>query len=321
MHQFLVCGYSGRIERLALDGHSLSSIACFSPCNQPSYMHYQADEQLLLVVNEDPQASALQVWSLAEPERPQQVAHYPCRGQGPCHVNAAGDQVMICHYASGSLEVLRWQGGQLRPHFYYQQPGRGPHPERQQSAHFHCSLVTPCGHFVVVADLGTDQLLQFSLTDGSLVAAYACPPGCGPRTLKWWGQDLVVSYELADALGIWQWQQARLSPKEFHPTPTAEPAAEVNYPSQMQVDAEQRLWLANRGRDTLACWVRSDTGLQWQSEWAVGAAYPRHFLLLPEQQALCANQLGHCLTLIDLKYPGEPLGRYSCQAPTQVLAL
>jgi 6-phosphogluconolactonase len=68
---------------------------------------------------------------------------------------------------------------------FVQLEGTGVNAERQEAAHAHQSVVSPCGQWVFTPDLGSDKLVQMALgADGSLSVVRkteAAVPGHGPR--------------------------------------------------------------------------------------------------------------------------------------------
>jgi 6-phosphogluconolactonase len=62
--------------------------------------------------------------------------------------------------------------------------GRGSDPTRQERPHAQCVLAAPDNRYLVVSDLGLDQLVVYRF-DGSFVehVRVALPPGSGPDIL------------------------------------------------------------------------------------------------------------------------------------------
>src|SRR5699024_11816653 len=60
--------------------------------------------------------------------------------------------------------------------------GSGPH-ERQESPHVHYTAHTPDGKYIVVADLGTDELVTYQIENNELVKVHTLnvKAGSGPR--------------------------------------------------------------------------------------------------------------------------------------------
>lgn len=114
-------------------------------------------------------------------------------GADPCYisVDAARKWALVANYSGGSLSALPIAAdGSLHPLTeLIQHTGTGPVKDRQEKAHVHSTILSPDQRYLVVADLGMDQLsvLRFnpSATKTPLTAAsdsiVKIQPGYGPR--------------------------------------------------------------------------------------------------------------------------------------------
>lgn len=115
----------------------------------------------------------------------------PTNGADPCYILADDKNVITANYSGGSLTVYRRNAdgtlsapAQVIPH-----RGRGPNPQRQEKSHIHQVQFTPDHKYVVVNDLGTDQIYLYRYypvaEKGILMLQEAIPvkPGSGPRHL------------------------------------------------------------------------------------------------------------------------------------------
>ena len=81
---------------------------------------------------------------------------------------------------------IREDGGLGPPVSSHSHSGSGPKADRQERSHAHCALASPDNRHVLVADLGTDQLVvyRFDAASGALSPAptsLKMKPGAGPR--------------------------------------------------------------------------------------------------------------------------------------------
>ena len=81
---------------------------------------------------------------------------------------------------------IREDGGLGPPVSSHSHSGRGPKQDRQERSHAHCVLASPDNRHVLVADLGTDQLVvyRFDAASGALSptpTSFKMKPGAGPR--------------------------------------------------------------------------------------------------------------------------------------------
>ncbi|MBI5371447.1 MAG: lactonase family protein [Sphingobacteriales bacterium] len=112
-------------------------------------------------------------------------------GDHPCYVETdkTGKWVFAGNYSSGSLAVLPVEnnGGLSPAASVIQHRGSGLNPQRQQSPHVHCTLISPDNQWLLVPDLGMDKLMiyRFDATTGQLTTGQqpfaASEPGAGPR--------------------------------------------------------------------------------------------------------------------------------------------
>ncbi len=115
----------------------------------------------------------------------------PSGGTDPCYVSLdrEGKHVLVANYSSGSVSVFAvLPGGRLGERTAFaQHQGHSINPERQEGPHAHDIALSPDGHFVLVADLGLDELLvyRYDAASGSLTPndpPFAkVTPGSGPR--------------------------------------------------------------------------------------------------------------------------------------------
>src|SRR4051794_26571548 len=119
----------------------------------------------------------------------QQSSH----GETPAHISVdhSGQWVMVANYDSGSSSILPIQAdGSLGPASdIIQHEGHGIDTERQAGPHAHCIIADPTNRFVLIADLGIDKVMLYSLdtAQGKLVPNdppwAAIQAGAGPRSL------------------------------------------------------------------------------------------------------------------------------------------
>jgi len=112
------------------------------------------------------------------------------RGAGPCHValDKTGKWLFVANYNSGSVAAfpVHEDGTLGEASAFVQHSGSSVNPERQAGPHAHSVNISPDNRFVLVADLGLDQVLTYRID-----AAKGLPPpqpllaklspGSGPR--------------------------------------------------------------------------------------------------------------------------------------------
>ena len=90
-------------------------------------------------------------------------------GAGPCHISTdpAGRFAVVANYGGGSTTLFRLEAdGRLGERTaFVQHKGKSVNAKRQEAPHAHCGFFDRDGKYVLVADLGLDQVIRMS--DGS----------------------------------------------------------------------------------------------------------------------------------------------------------
>lgn len=112
-------------------------------------------------------------------------------GVGPCYlqVDSGGRNILVCHYMSGNCGVLPIaEDGSLQPlSCVVQHTGSSVHPRRQTDPHPHAIILDAAERYVLVPDLGLDQVLIYKFDpDAGMLTPNDQPfaavePGGGPR--------------------------------------------------------------------------------------------------------------------------------------------
>ena len=96
------------------------------------------------------------------------------RGAGPAHIalDRSGKYALVSNYDAGSVTVfpLLEDGSLGEATAFVQHKGSSVNKERQEGPHAHAAVFSPDNRFVIVADLGLDQLLvyRFDAAAGTL---------------------------------------------------------------------------------------------------------------------------------------------------------
>ena len=256
----------------------------------------------------------------------------PTHGNAPCFVSVDrnGRLLFAANYSGGSLSAFRLDAAG--------KPGSapgvfacagntlcgtpGPQADRQDASHFHCAVVSPDNRFVLVCDLGEDDLFIFPLTP-SATRPFGDPlrvptrAGSGPRHLAFHpnGRWLYCISELDCTVELYAWrahgQHAELTPVpdsivSVRPQgssagkPTISPSSQVNTAAELAISRDGRfLYTSTRGVDLLTSFhIDTATGkLTPLQQLACGGRTPRFFAFDPsERWLLCAHQNGNSIT-------------------------
>jgi 6-phosphogluconolactonase len=243
-------------------------------------------------------------------------------GAGPAHlsVHPSGKYVFVANYAGGSFAVLPvLSDGRLGPATAAKRHSGKVGPTHAASAppgsfaisghdgpHAHMIQADPSGKFVVVTDLGLDQIQiwKFDLAHGTVTpnTTVSVPPGDGPRHFvfhpngRWFyslqeeGSTLILFDYDAMAGGLSIRQTLSSLPPGY---------AGTNFTSEVRLSPDGRfLYAGNRLHDSIAVFSISDSGtLKFVSETWTRGDYPRSFSLDPSGSFLYScNQRSDVVT-------------------------
>ncbi len=238
-------------------------------------------------------------------------------GAGPAHLSLdrSGRYVLVANYGGGNFAVFPIEkDGRIGPRTaFVQDTGSSVNKDRQASPHAHEILASGDNHLVMVADLGTDELMvyRFNAADGSLTAnkpPFAkVSPGSGPRhfAVAPSGKFLYLVNELANNVAAFSFNA---STGQLHNLQTISTLPQgfkgENTTAEIQVDAAGKfLYVSNRGDDSIAVFAidARDGKLSFVERVPTGGKEPRHFTLDPTGKWLfAANQNSNTINLFSV---------------------
>ncbi|HEX7736065.1 MAG TPA: lactonase family protein [Ktedonobacteraceae bacterium] len=297
----------------------------FAGIVNPSFIALHPNKRWLFAVSETSAHSegrSGEVWALdlstqGNKDQPRQINHQPSNGDWPCHltIDASGRWLLVSNYQSGNVSVFPILAngalGELAdnaPH-----SGSGPHAERQEGPHTHSTIFTPDNRFLIVADLGIDQLViyAFDAASGKLSehGRVQCPPGSGPRHMAFHpnGQQFYLSCELNNTAMVYDYDEPQGSLRERQAIPTVLPGSASIVADIHLTPAGDQLYISNRGDESLAAFPITAGGLLAKPTLTTcGGRWPRHFAFDPTGKfVLVANQHSGEVAALSLSEPGE----------------
>ena len=272
-----------------------------------------------------------------------QIGQVPSGGAGPCYiaVDAEARSAYVANYVGGTVAtyLIQPSGALSKPvevvDFHSPKLGkRGPVADRQDGPHPHTSMLSPDQRFVIVNDLGSDDIVLLPVELGT--AKLGAPrvlechsPGTGPRHLafhpngRWaYGID-----EIANRIDQYLWNDTRGTDAVAMLTDTDRPVNTldagfhgVDTAAEVVVSGDGNfVYGSNRGENSLVAFkVDPENGaLTFLQRISCGGKGPRHFTLDPVGKWLiCGNQDSASVTVF-ARDPGN--GRLS--GPVQTVAL
>ncbi|MEU5164111.1 lactonase family protein [Streptomyces sp. NPDC020875] len=296
----------------------------------PSYLALgeQDGTPVLYAVSETAEG-AVAAFDVRGPEPRPLGARVPVCGAGPTHLAVVGGHLLTANYGSGSVSVLPigddGMPGAVTGVLQYE--GSGPDPDRQRGPHAHQVVPDPSGRWVLGVDLGTDTV-RIAVLDpgaGELVPHHeaALRPGTGPRHLAFHpaGSHAYVLNELVSTLTVCRWDaETGILEPVGEAAVLPEDAAGPSYPSEVVVaPAGDRLWVANRGHDSISVLTLGPDRERVELVTTVpcGGHWPRDLVLDPGGRRLyAANERSGDVTWFDLDpETGVPRRAGSLPAP------
>lgn len=326
---FRAVGEGVSLLRLTADG----DIALIDQLDMPnpSYLRV-APGRLYATLETDDQRAAVAVVELRDNRLVlrQQVMS---PGRIPCHldIHPAGDWIAGTCYGTGEVFVRRLGGDGLvmaESGMTIRREGHSVDPERQTSAHPHAARFSPDGNWLVVPDLGTDEVATYGFDAatgclGTEPAVLKAPAGSGPR-LALFCRDanyLLVVREMASEVASHAWDGGRLT--EIAALSTLSPHyAGHNTAAGLRWHPDGETFaVSNRGADTIALFtLDAATGaIAPRGAVSSGGRKPRDFEFTPCGNYLIAsNQSGDCLAVYALA-SGTPVDtgrRFALRSPS-----
>ena len=237
-------------------------------------------------------------------------------GIDPSHLafDRSHRHIFIANYTSGTFAIRKIEAdGFLGEETALRTlVGSSVHPVRQTHAYAHSSVLDPGGRYVLVCDLGSDQVWIFAyreetgkLKDEPTFAS--TPPGDGARHIAFHpnGRWLYVNGEMGNCVCRYDWDTTA-GTAIFRSRATTLPAdfAGVSTTGEMLIsDDGKRLYVTNRGHDSI---VVMDIDLTTGDPIAVdfvptGGGKPRNLAFSSDRRwAIVTNHLGNNFTIFSV---------------------
>jgi 6-phosphogluconolactonase len=302
------------VYRLDSESGKLSAMAVAAESIDPSFVAAHPNGKYLYAVNEvgnygGKASGAVSAYAIdRKTGKLALLNQVPSGGADPCYVSLdmTGKYVLVANYTGGSVAVFPvLEDGRLGPTTaFVQYQGSSVNKERQEGPHAHWIGVTPGNLFVLVADLGLDEVLlyRFDESKGLLLPhepAFApLDPGAGPRHIAIHpsGRFVYVLNELKSTVTVYsvaaqkknqpylvRRQQVSALPKNFS---GRNDAAEI----AVHPDGKY-VYASNRGHDSIAVFAIDEAGgtLSTVADVPTGGKEPRQFAIDPTGKFLLAE--------------------------------
>ena len=311
----------------------LSPPVLVAELEQPSFAAVHPDLPTLYAVSEitDGQLSAYRVHTGG---RLTALGRRSSEGESPVDIAVSSSTALCVNYGAGAALTafaLAADGtlGAVIAKVFHQ--GHGPNAERQAGPHPHSVSLSPQGRHAYVADLGTDEVVVYSLAPNLLlkrISQVSLPPGSGPRSLAFEpsGAFAFLSLELANGLALLRRDpgSGELAFLKSWPTTPADFGGS-NAPSAVRVSPDGRfVYVSNRGHDSVAVFGFEASAAQltpMQHALTLGRT-PRGLALSPDGAWLLApNQDSSSISVFRRSARAGTLqfaGTFPCPTPTSI---
>lgn len=291
------------IYRFVLDTEKgqLGEVEVAAEVGSPTYLALSDDKKHLYSVAQKDDLGGVAAYEInSESGELRYINNQLAAGAPPCHLEVTGSNLVTGNYHAGIVDLFQVdeQGALEEKAFAVQHEGSGPH-ERQESPHVHYTAHTPDGKYIVVADLGTDELVTYKIEDKQLVKLHTLnvKAGSGPRHIAFHpnqktaylltelaSEVVVLDYHAEDG-SFTEKQSISAIPADF---------TETNDAGAIHISSDGKfVYTSNRGQNSIAVFsVNEENGeLSFVEHKFTGGEWPRDFMIDPSENYLVvANQ-------------------------------
>lgn len=228
-------------------------------------------------------------------------------GADPCHITVSDNAsyLVVSNYSGGTLTTFPLdEDGHIENFISLtQHTGSSVLQDRQSSAHIHSSCLVTNEQALLVADLGSDQLVKYQISPVGQISTeerqtLATTPGAGPRLIAIRGNHLYLLNELNNSI-----TRHRISDLKIDQAASTLPAdcTTTSIAAHIEISRDGKfLYASNRGHDSISVFSL-EGGLTLEQNISSGGEHPRHFALSPDGAELyVANMLSNRINCFSL---------------------
>jgi len=285
----------------------------------PSWVAVHPGGKYLYAANEAGKASTVSAFAVdVKSGKLTLLNQMPSLGEDPCYLSfdKTGKYLLVANYSSGTIAVFPILAeGRLGEHtaMVKDAGATGPNKKHQEGPHAHWIETSPDNRFVLVADLGLDEVLVYKLdaTSGTLTPnepAFArLKAGSGPRHAVFYpnGKFVFAVSELSSTATSFAYDVKKGTLKETGTASTLPPGfSGRNDVAETAVHPNGKfLYVSNRGNDSIAI-LSIHPGKRTLAPAGgipTGGKEPRHFAIDPSGKYLLAeNQFSNNIVVFKI---------------------
>ncbi|WP_425639648.1 lactonase family protein [Algoriphagus yeomjeoni] len=228
------------------------------------------------------------------------ISELPSFGDHPCYLALSPDEKFLtaANYSGGNFSVYKIDElGELTHLQTIQHEGSSVNKGRQSSPHVHSTVFSPDGKFLLVADLGTDEVYVYDFDANSsepltLNNAYKVTPGDGPRHLVFSpdGKEIMLVQEMTAVLEILSFDDGKISPKQRISLLSDGFTGGVGAAEVRLSPDGKNIYVSNRGdANTISVISKNTSGeYEFTQQISSGGIMPRNFNLTSDGKYLLA---------------------------------
>ena len=226
------------------------------------------------------------------------------KGMRGCHLSTDTDNkyIFVSGYHDGKMTVLKLNKdgsvGRITDGVFHK--GLGSVAERNYRPHVSCSRLTPDGRFLMVADLGIDQIkvYRFDKNEGRvmLVDTIRCELESAPKRFIFSqdGRFFYVLYELKNVIDVFSYKEGERTPiveKIQTVSTTGGETSRMTAACAMRFTPDEKhLFCSNAGDNTVSLYERdAETGLlTFKFCLPISGDYPKDIAVFPDGKHLAS---------------------------------
>ena len=283
------------------DAGKLSAATLAAEVSSPGFLALHPDGTRLYAVCRMPEGPAVAGYAIGDDSSLTRINHQLIGDGGAAHlaVHPEGRMLLTAQYGGGSVAVFPLDGeGKLgaRSQLLKHEGGSRVVPGRQEKPHAHWVGFDAPARYAFVPDLGMDGVVIYKVNGDATgierAGFAACPPGGGPRHMKFSGAYAYVLNELALSVTAFDYPgDGKMIQKATTPALSEETKAQETFNSASEIRVHPTgkfVYSANRGHDSITVYAAENGDLRVVEVEPIRGAWPRNFNLDPSGRWLLA---------------------------------